>query len=47
MKLLINGKYEKVGFFSFLKCNLIIELGLSAMLIAGILLAKGFVLLIK
>lgn len=47
MKLLINGKYEKVSFFSLLKCNLLIELGLSAMLVAGIFLAKGFVLLVK
>jgi len=30
MKLLINGKYENVGFWSFVKCNIIVELVLLA-----------------
>lgn len=32
MKLLINNKYEEVGFWSFMKCNLIVELVLAGLL---------------
>ena len=32
MKLLINNKYEEVGFWSFVKCNIIVELVLSGIL---------------
>ena len=28
MKLLINNKYEEVGFWSFVKCNILVELAL-------------------
>ena len=29
MKLLINNKYEEVGFWSFVKCNIFVELVLA------------------
>ena len=32
MKLLINNKYEEVGFWSFVKCNILVELVLAAIL---------------
>lgn len=32
MKLLINNKYEEIGFWSFVKCNLIVELVLAGIL---------------
>lgn len=32
MKLLINGKYEEVSFWSFMKCVLLVQIGLLALL---------------
>lgn len=36
MKLLINGKYEEVGFWSFLKCNLLVGLALTGLIWGGL-----------
>jgi len=32
MKLKINGKYEKVGFWSFAKCNILTSIAVSAII---------------
>ncbi len=38
MKLLINNKYEEVGFWSFVKCNIFVELVLALILYSLIFL---------
>lgn len=42
MKLLINGKYEKVGFFSFMKCMYMVEMSLILALYILIFLISLF-----
>lgn len=44
MKLLINGKYQDVGLWSFMKCNLLVELTLLAIIYGFILLVYLFAL---
>ncbi len=38
MKLLINGKYEEVGFWSFMKCHFLVSLALTGLIWGGLLL---------
>lgn len=42
MKLLINGKYENVGFWSFVKCNILVELALLGLLY-GVIFLSGVI----
>ena len=35
MKLLLNNKYEEVGFWSFMKCTLLVQLALTGLIYAG------------
>jgi len=43
MKLLINNKYEEVGFWSFMKCSLLVQLALTG-LVWGSFLILGLLL---
>ena len=46
MKLLINDKYEEVGYLSFMKCYFLAGLGLMVFIYGGILvLAIAFALM--
>jgi len=38
MKLLINNKYEEVGFWSFMKCSFLVQLALTGLIYGGIIL---------
>jgi hypothetical protein len=42
MKLKINNKLQEVGFWSFLKCNLLVSLALTGM-VYGVLIVLGIV----
>jgi len=41
MKLLINGEYKEVGFWSFLKCNILVSIA-SILLFWAVLFCIGF-----
>ncbi len=46
MKLLINNKYEEVGFWSFMKCNLLVRFALAGLVYLGILLLYALTILV-
>jgi len=35
MKLLLNNKYQEVGFWSFLKCTFLAQLAITGLIYAG------------
>jgi len=45
MKLLIDGKYKEVGFWSFMKCSILIQLALMGLIYGGIFLIAILILL--
>lgn len=38
MKLKINNEYQDVGFWSFMKCNILVQLALTALIYGTIIL---------
>lgn len=38
MRLLINNKYEEIGFWSLMKCQIIISLSITGLIIVGMII---------
>jgi len=38
MKLLINNKYQEVGFWSFAKCSVLVQLALTGIIYGAVLI---------
>ena len=38
MKILINGEYEEVGFWSWMKCHILVSLALTGLIWGGLFL---------
>jgi hypothetical protein len=46
MKLLMNGKYVEVGFWSFLKCTLLVQLAMLGLFYGAILVLTVVVVML-